>query len=388
MTETQTKGREERILEIIETTRSKRPRFKDERITMAHGAGGKATQTLIEGLLAPAFDSDSLDQLADAGAVRIAADPAAPGGGAEAAAGIDLALTTDTYVVKPLRFPGGSIGELAVNGTVNDLSAAGAEPVAISLALVLEEGLDAEILRGEVEAIARTARAAGVEIVTGDTKVVERGHADGMYVTTTGIGRVDPRAALSPRALEPGDRVLVSRTIGEHGTAIMLARGELGLEAEVESDTRSLWPVAEALLEAAGAGLRAMRDATRGGVATVLNELARASGVGVSVAEAEIPVTAEVTGACELLGIDPMYVANEGVMVAFVAPDAGRRRARGAALGPRVRVGGGACRGPGGAARDGVGRDGVRRPAGDGPAGRRSVAEDLLTRRWRRVRWH
>ena len=320
MTETQTKGREERILEIIETTRSKRPRFKDERITMAHGAGGKATQTLIEGLLAPAFASPALDQLADAGAVRIAADPAAPGG-SEKAAGIDLALTTDTYVVKPLRFPGGSIGELAVNGTVNDLSAAGAEPLAISLALVLEEGLDAEILRGEVEAIAETARAAGVEIVTGDTKVVERGHADGMYVTTTGIGRVDPRASLSPRALEPGDRVLVSRTIGEHGTAIMLARGELGLEAEVESDTRSLWPVAEALLEACGNGLRAMRDATRGGVATVLNELARASGVGVSVAEAEIPVTAEVTGACELLGIDPMYVANEGVMVAFVAPE-------------------------------------------------------------------
>ena len=142
-----------------------------------------------------------------------------------------------------------------------------------------------------------------------------------MYVTTTGIGRVDPRASLSPRALEPGDRVLVSRTIGEHGTAIMLARGELGLEAEVESDTRSLWPVAEALLEACGNGLRAMRDATRGGVATVLNELARASGVGVSVAEAEIPVTADVTGACELLGIDPMYVANEGVMVAFVAPE-------------------------------------------------------------------
>ena len=305
--ETQTKGREQRILEIIETTRAKRPRFKDERITMAHGAGGKATQTLIEGLLAPAFASDSLDQLADAGTVTID--------------GLGLALTTDTYVVKPLRFPGGSIGELAVNGTVNDLSAAGALPVAISLALILEEGLDAEVLRAEVEAIAETARAAEVEIVTGDTKVVERGLADGLYVTTTGIGRIDPRASLSPAALEPGDRVLVSRTIGEHGTAIMLARGELGLDAEVESDTRSLWPVADALLEAAGQGLRTMRDATRGGVATVLNELARASGVGVSVAEAEIPVRPEVTGASELLGIDPMYVANEGVMVAVVAPE-------------------------------------------------------------------
>ena len=234
---------------------------------------------------------------------------------------IALALTTDTYVVKPLRFPGGSIGELAVNGTINDLSAAGALPVAISLALVLEEGLEADVLRAEVEAIAATARAAGVEIVTGDTKVVERGHADGIFVTTTGIGRVDPRATLSTGSLEPGDRVLVSRTIGEHGTAIMLARGELGLDAEVESDTRSLWPVADALLDAAGEGLRTMRDATRGGVATVLNELARASAVGISVAEAEIPVAPEVNGACELLGIDPMYVANEGVMVAFVAPE-------------------------------------------------------------------
>ena len=224
-------------------------------------------------------------------------------------------------MLKPLRVPGGSIGELAVYGTVNDLSAAGAEAVAISVALVLEEGLEADVLRGEVEAIAATARAAGVEVITGDTKVVERGHADGMYVNTAGIGRVDGRASLSPAALEAGDRVLVSSTIGEHGTAIMLARGELGLDADVESDTRSLWPVADALLEAAGPGLRAMRDATRGGVATVLNELARASGVGITVREAEIPVVPEVAGASELLGIDPMYVANEGVMVAVVAPE-------------------------------------------------------------------
>jgi hydrogenase expression/formation protein HypE len=306
--QTQTSDRETRILEIIETARSKRPRFKDERITMAHGAGGKATQTLIEGLLAPAFGSAALDELADAGRMTVN--------------DTGLAMTTDTYVVKPLRFPGGSIGELAVNGTINDLAAAGARPLAISLALVLEEGLEADVLRAEVEAIAATAAAAGVEVITGDTKVVERGHADGMYVTTTGIGHVDPRAELSTGALEPGDRVLVSRTIGEHGTAIMLARGELGLDAEVESDTRALWPVADALLEAAGPGLRTMRDATRGGVATVLNELARASGVGITVAEAEIPVAPEVNGACELLGIDPMYVANEGVMVAFVAPDA------------------------------------------------------------------
>jgi hydrogenase expression/formation protein HypE len=301
-------GREQRILEIIETARSKRPRFKDERITMAHGAGGKATQTLIEGLLAPAFESAALDELGDAGTLTIE--------------GLGLSLTTDTFVVRPLRFPGGSIGGLAVNGTVNDLAASGARPVAISLGLVLEEGLGAAELRAEVEAIAAAAAAAGVEVITGDTKVVERGHADGMYVCTSGIGRRDERATLHTGSLRPGDRVLVSRTIGEHGTAIMLARGELGLDAEVVSDTRSLWPAAEALLAAAGPGLRTMRDATRGGVATVLNELARASRVGVCVREADVPVVPEVAGAAELLGIDPMYVANEGVLVAFVAPEA------------------------------------------------------------------
>ncbi len=309
MTPTEAKplDREARINQIIETTRAKRPRFKDERITMAHGAGGKATQTLIEGLFAPAFGSRQLEELGDAAALDV--DGAA------------LAFTTDTYVVKPLRFPGGSIGELAVNGTVNDLAAAGARALAISVALVLEEGLDADVLRAEVDAIAAAASAAGVEVVTGDTKVVERGHADGMYVCTSGVGIRDRRARLGTGSLEPGDRVIVSRTIGEHGTAIMLARGELGLESDVVSDTRSLWPAADALLEAAGPELRTMRDATRGGVATVLNELARASSVGIAVDEAAIPVCPEVAGAAELLGIDPMYVANEGVLVAFVGPD-------------------------------------------------------------------
>jgi len=301
-------GREQRILEIIETARAKRPRFKDDQVTMAHGAGGKATQTLIEGLLAPAFDSEALDELADAGTVDIA--------------GTAVSLTTDTFVVKPIRFPGGSIGELAVNGTVNDLAMAGARPLAISVALVLEEGLAADELRAEVDAIARAAREAGVAVITGDTKVVERGHADAMYVCTSGIGERDERASLSPGALEPGDRVLVSGPIGAHGTAIMLARGELGLDAEIESDTRSLWPAADALMEAVGPSLRCMRDATRGGVASVLNELARASTASVLVREADVPVAPDVAGAAELLGIDPMYVANEGVFVAVVAPDA------------------------------------------------------------------
>jgi len=300
--------REARILGIIETARAKRAKFRDARITMAHGAGGKATQGLIEGLLLPAFASPALDALGDAGIVSL------PGG--------DVALTTDSFVVKPIRFPGGSIGELAVNGTVNDLAVAGARPLALTLSLVLEEGLPAEELKAEVEAIARAAAAAGVAVVAGDTKVVERGHADAMYICTTGLGVVDPRATLSPAALRPGDRILLSGRVGDHGTAIMLARGEFELGAEIESDTRSLWPAVDALLDAAGPDLRCLRDATRGGVASVLNELARASGVAMIVREADVPVHPAVAGAAELLGIDPMYVANEGKLVAFVAPEA------------------------------------------------------------------
>src|SRR5438874_4996230 len=289
------------VLGLIERVKAKPLRFRDEQITMAHGAGGKATLTLIEGLLAPAF---GLRELADAATVG------------------DLALTTDAYVVKPLRFPGGSIGELAVNGTVNDLAVSGAQPLALTLSLVLEEGLAADELRLEVDAIAAAALDAGAQIVAGDTKVVERGHADGMYICTSGIGRRDPRACLSSGHLAPGDRILLSGSIGEHGTAIMLARGEFDLAASIESDTRSLWPAVDALLHAVGPQLRCMRDATRGGVASVLNELARASAVAMIVREREIPVKPEVAGAAEILGIDPMYVANEGKLVAFVAPEA------------------------------------------------------------------
>ncbi len=303
--------RERKVLGIIETARGKRPKFRDEKITMAHGAGGKATQTLIEGLLVPAFGSEPLEAMGDAGIIGIG--------------GVELAMTTDSYVVKPLRFPGGSIGELAVNGTANDLAVSGARPLALSLSLILEEGLPADDLRAEVEAIAQAARSAGVQIIAGDTKVVERGHADGMYITTAGIGQRDPRARLSPAALRPGDRILLSGSIGEHGTAIMLARNEFELDALIESDTRSLWPVVDALLDAVGPELRCIRDATRGGVASVLNELARASTVAMIVREGQIPVAPAVAGAAEILGIDPMYVANEGKLVAFVAPDAAER---------------------------------------------------------------
>jgi hydrogenase expression/formation protein HypE len=292
--------REQRVLEIIETARAKRPRFRDERITLAHGAGGKATQTLIEGLLAPAF---GLDELADAGFVD------------------DVAMTSDSFVVKPLSFPGGSIGELAVNGTANDLAVAGARPLALTVSLILEEGLDSDTLRREIDALARAASAAGVRILGGDTKVVERGAADQMYICTTGIGRLDPRSELAPHKLTPGDQVLVSGPIGEHGIAIMLARGEFDLDAQLASDTACLWPAVDALLGAAGPDLHCLRDATRGGVASVLNELARASGTSVVVDEASVPVAPIVRAASELLGIDPMYIANEGRLVAFVAPD-------------------------------------------------------------------
>jgi len=225
-------------------------------------------------------------------------------------------------VVKPLRFPGGSIGTLAVHGTINDLAVSGARPLALTLSLVLEEGLGADELRAEVDAVATAAAAAGVSVIAGDTKVVERGHADGMYVCTTGIGQRDPRAQLSPNALKPGDRILLSGSIGEHGTAIMLARNEFELDAEIESDSCSLWPAVDMLLDAVGPSLRCMRDATRGGVASVLNELARSSSVAMIVRERDVPVQPAVVGAAEILGIDPMYMANEGKMVVFVAPDA------------------------------------------------------------------
>ncbi|MEA2184406.1 MAG: hydrogenase expression/formation protein HypE [Solirubrobacteraceae bacterium] len=300
--------RERKVLDIIETARAKRAKFRDSQITMAHGAGGKATASLIEGLLVPAFANAALNQMADAGTVSLL--------------GGEIAMTTDSFVVKPIEFPGGSIGDLAVNGTVNDVAMAGARPLALSLSLILEEGLPAETLKREVAAIAKAAAAAGVSIVTGDTKVVERGHADEMYICTTGIGVLDDRCNLSPSSLKPGDKILVSGRIGDHGTAIMLARGEFELDADIKSDTQCLWPMVDKLLDETGPSLKCLRDATRGGVASVLNELARASRVAMIINEAAVPVHPAVAGAAEILGIDPMHVANEGKLVAIVAPEA------------------------------------------------------------------
>jgi len=298
---------ETEVGERIEAMRRRPQRFRDERITMAHGAGGKASRALVEGLIVPLLTNPALEQLSDAGLVTVA--------------GARLALTTDAYVVRPIRFPGGSIGELAVNGTVNDLAVSGARPVALSAALVLEEGLAADVLEAEVSAMATAARAADVHIIAGDTKVVERGKCDSMYVVTTGVGVIDEGVALSAELVRPGDKVLVSGTVGDHGIAILLARGDLDIEADVRSDTQPLWSLAAALLAACGSGLHCMRDATRGGVATVLNEIALAAEVGVVLEESRVPVRPEVTGAGEILGIDPLYVANEGKLVAFVAAE-------------------------------------------------------------------
>ena len=309
---------EQEVIERIEDMRRRRPRFVDEHITMSHGSGGKASRQLVEGLIVPALENPALAVLGDAAMVAV---PTTADGSGDPASSVHLAFTTDSFVVQPLRFPGGSIGELAVNGTVNDLAVSGARPLWLSAALILEEGLDAAVLSGEVDAIARAASEAGVTVVTGDTKVVQRGKADGLYITTSGVGARATVAALAPEFVRPGDKVLVSGTIGDHGVAIMLARGELDIDADVRSDTRSLWPVVSAVLDACGEAVHCMRDATRGGVATVLNEIALTTRLGVVIDEQRLPLRPEVVGAGEILGIDPIYVANEGKLLAFVAPD-------------------------------------------------------------------
>lgn len=291
-------------------SRSGRVVVRDELITLAHGAGGKATRDLVEGLFLEELGNGWLADLGDSALV--------PGDGER------LALTTDSYVVRPLFFAGSDIGELAVNGTVNDLAVAGAVPRWLTAGFVLEEGLPLADLRRVVASMAAAARRAGVVVVAGDTKVVERGRADGLYVTTAGVGSVPAGLALGAARARPGDRVLLSGSIGDHGMAVMLARGDLGLEVDLESDSAPLHELAASLV-ALGEGLRWMRDPTRGGLATALNELAAAAGVGVRLREEAIPVREAVRAACEVLGIDPLFVANEGKLVAVVSPDVEER---------------------------------------------------------------
>jgi hydrogenase expression/formation protein HypE len=299
-------SREEQVLQRIEKARARKAKLKEERITLSHGSGGKATQTLIEAVFLEAFSNPLLAPLED-GAVLTAH-------------GGRLAFTTDSYVVSPLFFPGGDIGDLAVNGTVNDLAVSGARPLWLSAGFILEEGFPVADLERIVGSMAAAAERAGVQVVTGDTKVVQRGKADGCYVNTAGVGVIERPVELGVAAARPGDAVIVSGPIGEHGITVMLARGELDIESEVESDTAPLNGLVERLLDAAP-GVRGLRDATRGGVATICNEVARAAGVAVVVDEETVPVRPDVRGACELLGIDPLYVACEGRLVAIVDGD-------------------------------------------------------------------
>jgi hydrogenase expression/formation protein HypE len=282
------------------------PQHENQRVLLGHGSGGRLTAELLEDLIGPELGLT---------------------GPAEDAATVDLGqgevvVSTDSFVVTPRVFPGGDIGDLAVNGTVNDLAMRGARPVAICLAYIVAEGLPLDELREVTASVARAAKAAGVQVASGDTKVVGRGAADGLYITTTGIG-VRPRdVRISAACARPGDVLLISGPIGLHGTAILSVRESLGFEVEIASDTRPLHDLVAAMLEAGGPAVRVLRDPTRGGLAGALNELAETSAVGVELDEGAIPVPAAVAAACDLLGLDPLHVANEGCLVAFVAPQA------------------------------------------------------------------
>ncbi len=276
-------------------------------IVMGHGGGGKLGNELVEHLFLPAFRNPALENLGDAAVLDLPAGR--------------LAMSTDSFVVQPLFFPGGSIGELAVNGTVNDLAVSGAEPKFLSASFILEEGFPLSQLAAIVDAMARAAASAGVQIVTGDTKVVERGHGDGCYINTAGIGLVRTGIQVGPHRAQPGDAILVSGFIGDHGMAIMSVREGLEFESQIRSDCAALNGMISLVLDEVGSAVHAMRDPTRGGLASTLNEIAVSSGVGVEIDEPSLPIRTEVQAACELLGLDPVYVANEGKAVFFVAPE-------------------------------------------------------------------
>jgi len=277
-------------------------------VTLAHGGGGKATKDLIDDVFAREFDNEFLEPMEDQARLVMSA---------LAGQNDRLAFTTDSYVVTPLFFPGGDIGKLAVCGTINDLAVGGAKPLFLSCAVIIEEGLEMETLRLVARSMAATARAAGVAIVTGDTKVVPRGACDKLFVTTTGIGVIPAGRELGVGRAEIGDRVIVNGMLGDHGAAVLAARGDLALETALESDCAALHELTEALLQAAP-GTRFMRDATRGGLATLLNEVAAASGVMIEIDDRRLPLREEVRGVCEILGLDPLYLANEGKIAAVV----------------------------------------------------------------------
>lgn len=298
------------LRERIDLVRRRRPRLTGDRVTLAHGAGGKASAALTDAIFLEALRNEHLEPLGD-GALLDLPD------------GQRIAMSTDTFVVRPWRFPGGTIGSLAVHGTVNDLACVGARPRWLAAAFLIEEGFAFDDLREVVADVRQAADRAGVSVVTGDTKVVDTAAADGIYITTTGVGTVPAGRHLGAETVLPGDKVLVSGNLADHGMAVMLARGDLHLDADIRSDSAPLGDLVETLL-AAAPSTRWLRDATRGGVGTVLNELAHDTGLGVVLAEPALPIHRTTSGACDLLGIDPLYVANEGKLVAVVPAAEGR----------------------------------------------------------------
>jgi hydrogenase expression/formation protein HypE len=276
-------------------------------ILLGHGSGGKLSAELIRDIFLPAFQNPALARLDDQAIVNVN--------------GQRLAVTTDSFVVKPLFFPGGDIGSLAVHGTVNDLAVGGATPLFLSAAFIIEEGFPMQQLRRVVNSLRQAATNAGVQVITGDTKVVEKGKGDGLFINTTGIGLVPKGIEFSANRARPGDCVLLSGSIGDHGIAILAQREGLEFETQIKSDSAALHTLVTAMLEATSA-IRCMRDPTRGGVSSTLNEIAESSRVGIELEESSLPIHEEVRGACELLGLDPLYVANEGKLIAIVAPEA------------------------------------------------------------------
>jgi hydrogenase expression/formation protein HypE len=304
------------LFERVERARRRKHKFRDEQITLAHGSGGRAMRELVEGLFLEYLRNPLLEALEDQAVFEL-------GNGSKPSR---LAFTTDSYVVTPVFFPGGDIGSLAINGTVNDLAMSGARPLYLSAGFILEEGFPVADLRRILTSMRAAATEAGVEVVTGDTKVVQKGSADKIFINTSGIGVIESGVQLSASRAQVGDKVIVSGYVGDHGTTIMIARGELELETEVESDSAPLGALVHEMIDEAGrrgalAAIHCLRDPTRGGVATTLNEIALSSEVCIEIREDLIPVREEVRGACEILGLDPLYVANEGKLVAIVASE-------------------------------------------------------------------
>jgi len=285
--------------------------MRSGRVDLSHGAGGRATAQLIDEIFRPAFDNPHLDAGNDQAAFDVLAGR--------------MVMSTDAYVISPLFFPGGDIGSLAVHGTINDVAMSGAQPLHLAASYIIEEGFPLSDLQRIASSMGRAAHAAGVAIVTGDTKVVERGKGDGVFITTTGIGIAPPGFDLSGDRARPGDMIVLSGCIGDHGVAIMSLRSNLGFETEILSDSAALHGLVADMVRVAGPSLRLLRDPTRGGLAATLNEVAQQSGVGIVIEESAIPVRDAVAAACELLGLDPLTVANEGKLIAVVAPDAADR---------------------------------------------------------------